>query len=86
MSRPLTDDEVRVASGLLSKERLSGFVRIAGTDRDAIALHNQTMMLAAMLMPITGMIEVVLRNAICERLDLTFAHKDWLTTEPYRAN
>jgi hypothetical protein len=84
MSRQLTDDEVRLAARLLSSERLSAFVRITGTDRDAIELHNHAMMFAATLMPIIGMIEVVLRNAVCERLNLTFAHPDWLNN-PSRA-
>jgi hypothetical protein len=73
----MTDDEVRVAAGLLSSDRLSTFVRITGTDRDAIELHNHAMMLAATLMPLVGMIEVVLRNAICKRLDLAL-DPDWL--------
>lgn len=79
MSSDMTDDEVRAAASFLSSERLAAFVQITGSDRDAIALHHQTMQLGAALMPVTGMIEVVLRNAICERLRQTFGHPDWLT-------
>ena len=82
MSSNLTDDEVREAAAFLSTERLTAFVQLAGSDRDAIALHHQTMQLGAALMPVTGMIEVVLRNAICERLRHTFGHPDWLTNPP----
>jgi hypothetical protein len=43
------------------------------------------MRVGAALMPVTGMIEVVLRNAICERLRQSFGHPDWLTnpTPPF---
>ena len=78
----LTDGEVRAAAALLSSERLSEFLRITGTDRDAIALHHQTMRVGAALMPVTGMMEIMLRNAICERLSQTFAKPDWLAHPP----
>lgn len=71
-----------MAAGLLSSERLSQFLAITGTERDAIALHHQTMRVGATLMPVTGMIEIALRNAICERLRQTFGNPDWLTRPP----
>jgi hypothetical protein len=82
LSINLTDDEVRAAAGLLSSERLSAFVAITGTERDAIALHHLTMRVGAALVPLTGMIEIVLRNAVCERLRQTFDKPDWLTHPP----
>jgi hypothetical protein len=82
MSMELTDDEIRTAAALLSSERLSAFLKITGTERDAIELHYQVMQVGAALMPVTGLIEIVLRNAICENLRQTFGHPDWLTNPP----
>ena len=82
MSISLTDEDIRAAATLLSSERLSAYLKITGTERDAIELHHQTMQVGAALMPITGLIEIVLRNAICENLRQTFGRPDWLTNPP----
>ena len=79
---PMTDDELREAVALISVERLAAFVAITGTERDALALHHQTMQLAAALMPVVGLLEVALRNAVCDRLRQTFGVPDWLTNPP----
>ena len=78
----MTDAELREAAALISVERLAGFVAITGTERDALALHQQTMQLAAALMPALGLLEVTLRNAVCDRLRQTFNVPDWLTNPP----
>lgn len=78
----LPDDDVPQIVSLLSTERLSTFTRITGSERDAIALHEQSLRIAAALMPATAMVEIVLRNAICEALRESFGKPDWLLNPP----
>lgn len=82
MSKGLSDQEILLAASLLSSERLAAFVRITGTERDAYELHQQMMAVAAALMPVTGLIEIALRNAICDRLRGMFGTPDWLNSPP----
>lgn len=67
---------------LLSSERLAPFVQIAGTERDAIELHNQAIRLNAALMPVVALIEIALRNAISEALRSRLGTPHWLTAPP----
>ena len=67
---------------LLSLERLAPFIAIAGTEGDAIKLHNQCLCLSAALMPVIALVEIALRNAICERLRLKLGVPNWLTSPP----
>ena len=78
----MTDDELRKAAALISAERLAAFVAITGTERDALDVHHQTMEVGAALMPVTGLIEVALRNDIAERLRVLFGVPDWLNNPP----
>jgi hypothetical protein len=78
----LSDNEVGEIARLISHERLAAFVSIAGTERDALELHHQMMLLQGALSPIMGVIEIALRNAICERLRLMFGVSDWLLNPP----
>lgn len=78
----LNDDEVGEVARLISHERLAAFVAIAGTERDALELHHQMMLLQGALAPIMGIIEIALRNAICERLRQMFDAPDWLLNPP----
>lgn len=82
MSKGLSDQEILLAASLLSGERLAAFIRITGTERDAYELHQQMMAVAAALMPVTGLIEIALRNAICENLRVMFGVPDWLNNPP----
>ena len=82
MSTPLSDDELRKVASLISHERLATFVAVAGTDRDAIELHSLSMTLNSSLSPVLGVIEIALRNDVCERLRATFGVPDWLTNPP----
>ena len=67
---------------LLSLERLAPFIAIAGTEGDAIRLHNQCLRLSSALMPVIALTEIALRNAICERLRLKLGVPNWLTSPP----
>lgn len=78
----VTEDEVREAAGLLSPERLATFVKIAGTDLDAIELHGQSVLVAAAIMPVLCIVEIAFRNAICERLRATLGVPDWISAPP----
>lgn len=82
MSTTLSDPEILRAASLLSGERLAALMRITGTERDAFEVHQQMMAVAASLMPITGLIEISLRNAICDRLRQMFGAPDWLNNPP----
>lgn len=69
-------------STLLSAERLAPFIRLAGTELDAIRLHNQSLRLSAALMPAIALIEIALRNASSEQLRTKLGVSDWLTSPP----
>jgi hypothetical protein len=70
--------DIADAKRLFSAERLAPFVRLAGTDSGAIALHLQTMRISAALMPIVGLLEVAIRNAIADRLSAVHGATDWI--------
>jgi len=78
----MTELELRTAAALLSSERLAAFITITGTEQDALDLYNQTMEVGAALMPVTGLIEVAIRNEIAERLRTLFGVQDWLNNPP----
>lgn len=82
MSILTLDDDIPQIVSLLSVERLSTFMRITGSERDAIVLHEQSLRIAAALMPATAMVEIVLRNAICEALRESFGRPNWLVNPP----
>ena len=77
MSTSLSDQEILRAASLLSSDRLAAFVKITGTERAAFEVHQQMMTVAAALMPVTGLIEIALRNAICDRLGQMFGVPNW---------
>ena len=78
----MSADELRRAVSLISVERFGTFTRIAGSEVDALALYQQTMVTAAALTPVIGMLEVAIRNAVCEQLRSTFGKPDWLREPP----
>jgi hypothetical protein len=82
MSTELADQEIAQVAAWLSSERLAAFLKIAGTERDAFELHQQMMVLAGALMPVVGVIEITLRNAICDRLRQHFGVPNWLNSPP----
>jgi hypothetical protein len=82
MSKGLSDQEIAQVALWLSSERLAAFVKITGNERDAFELHQQMMAVAAALMPVIGLIEITLRNAVCDRLRQLFGVPDWLNRPP----
>lgn len=83
MSRiDISDGELPKAMLLLSLERMAVFKSIAGDERHAIFLHHQMLSTAAALMPVIAMIEICLRNEVCERMSALFGNADWLQNPP----
>lgn len=83
MSRILiSNDDLSTAVSLLSAERMAGYIQIAGNMRNAIDLHDKMLQTGAALMPVTALIEIALRNAVCERLASLFDTPDWLQAPP----
>lgn len=78
----LSDEELAAVAFLLSSERLSTFERLAGSNRGAIALHQEMLRLGASLMTVTAVSEIALRNAVCDRLTEHFGIDDWLRAPP----
>lgn len=65
----------------LSLERLTTFHNMTGSHYEAIKLHQQTLRFGASLMTVMAVIEIALRNAICDRLDAHFGGA-WLLHPP----
>lgn len=82
MSIELLDDDVKAIAFYLSSERLANFHAIAGSDRDAIHLHQRVLAVGAALAPIVAIIEIAIRNAVCENLRTSFGAPDWLRNPP----
>jgi hypothetical protein len=82
MSIEFSDSQVEQIVNLLSEQRLAALVRITGNDRDAVRLHQQMMLIGAAIMPITGLFEISLRNAVCTELREMFGTSDWLNNPP----
>ncbi|MFL9905472.1 hypothetical protein [Paraburkholderia sp. RL17-337-BIB-A] len=78
----LTDEDITAVAALLSGERLGTFQAMAGSTRAAIALHQQMLQLAGTLMSITAVVEIALRNAVCDKLTDYFGVESWLRRPP----
>lgn len=82
MSRELDDTDVAVIAILLSVERLTVYTQLTGSNREAIALHQQILQVGTSLMTVIAVVEIALRNAVCERMSLHFGSPDWLRNPP----
>jgi hypothetical protein len=78
----INEREIPQAIVLISSERLAKLKMITGDERDAIILHQQMLIVAAALMPVTALLEICLRNTISERLRIVFGQPDWLQNPP----
>ncbi|CAG4890153.1 Abi family protein [Paraburkholderia saeva] len=78
----LDDKELETIALLLSGDRLHRFLALTGSTRAAIALHQQTLRLGGSLMSVTAVLEIALRNAVCDRLALYFQTENWLLKPP----
>lgn len=78
----LTDEEITAIAALLSGERLGTFQAMAGSTRAAVALHQEMLQLAGALMSVTAVVEIALRNAVCDKLTEYFGIEGWLRRPP----
>lgn len=78
----LDDEEINAVARLLSCERLGTFEALAGSTRAAIGLHQQLLRFAGTLMSVTAVVEIALRNAVCDRLAEYFQVEGWLRRPP----
>jgi hypothetical protein len=78
----LSEEALIHVTSLLSGERLGTFLRLAGSPRPAIALHQRTLRVAGRLMCVTAVVEIALRNLICDELAVHFGSDDWLRNPP----
>ncbi|CAD0327056.1 hypothetical protein CFBP498_19570 [Xanthomonas hortorum pv. vitians] len=76
------EEQLAAMAALLSAERLATFIQLSGSERDALDLHDVTVVVASALMPVACLVEIALRNAVSERLRTVFASPDWLTQPP----
>lgn len=75
---PIEDADIAELTKLLSPERLGRLYRLTGNSRAAIEFHQKTLSLGADLMAIIAVIEIALRNSICENLGQHFGQPGWL--------
>lgn len=78
----IDDRNVAALTALLSPERLRGLLQLSGNAKSAIELHQETLKLGANFMNIIAVIEIALRNAICENMEQHFGAPGWLLTPP----
>ncbi|TWD46806.1 Abi-like protein [Agrobacterium vitis] len=79
---PIEEADVDVLMLFLSRERLGNLHRLTGNWRAAIELHQMTLRLGTDLMTLIAVIEIALRNSICENLAQFFGQPDWLLNPP----
>lgn len=79
---PIEDADLAEITKLLSPERLGKLHELTGNSRAAIEFHQKTLRLGADLMAIIAVIEIALRNSICDNLGAHFAQAGWLLTPP----
>lgn len=78
----LLDHDIASISAFLSSERLATFQAITGSTKEAVLLHQQMLQFGTTLMSVTAVIEIAIRNAICERITALLGGGGWLRTPP----
>ena len=78
----IEDADLAEVTKFLSPERLSNLHRLTGNSRAAIEFHQKTLRLGADLLNIIAVIEIALRNSICENLGQHFGQAGWLLNPP----
>lgn len=79
---PIEDADLAEITKLLSPERLGNLYRLTGNSRTAIEFHQKTLRLGTDLMSVIAVIEIALRNSICENLGQHFGQAGWLLNPP----
>jgi hypothetical protein len=78
----LLDHDIASISAFLSSERLATFQSITGSIQETILLHQQMLQFGTTLMSVTAIIEIAIRNAVCERISTLLGGGGWLRTPP----
>lgn len=78
----LLEHDIASISTFLSSERLATFHAITGSTKEAILLHQQMLRFGTTLMSVTAVIEIAVRNAICDRITAMFGGGGWLRMPP----
>lgn len=78
----IDDADLAEITKLLSPERLGKLHQLTGNSRAVIEFHQKTLRLGADLMNITAVIEIAMRNSICENLRQHFGQAGWLLSPP----
>ncbi|MCO6186774.1 Abi family protein [Rhizobium sp. L1K21] len=78
----MTKADVLAIKALISEERLGTFRSITHSDEDAIELHQASMLLSSSLMSVTGMLEIAMRNAVCNQIHQDYGVVDFLRAPP----
>jgi len=79
---PMNSSDLVALTKMLSPERLDALVKLTGSSKTAIELHQETLRLGASLMNVTATIEIALRNSVCENLSHHFGVPNWLLQPP----
>lgn len=79
---PIEDADLAEITKLLSPERLGKLHELTGNSRAAIEFHQKTLRLGADLMNIIAVIEIAMRNSICDNLGQYFGKAGWLLDPP----
>jgi hypothetical protein len=74
--------DVAALTVMLSPERLAAFTNLTRSTQTAIELHQETLQLGSALMNVTAVIEIALRNSVCENLKQHFGVPNWLVQPP----
>lgn len=78
----MQDEDIAAITLLLSPERLSNLRSLTGNTKEAIQLHQETLIVGAELMSVIATIEIGLRNSVSEILSQHFGGPNWLLSPP----
>lgn len=82
MSNDLTDDDVMEIARYISVDRLKRILDRGEDFRAALEFHQHVLQIASALAPVIALIEIALRNVVCEKLTVAFKANDWLRKPP----
>lgn len=80
MSSFLVENDLEKIKSFIGEERLEKFLTLTNSknDEDAIRLHQASMQLNSSIINIIAMIEISIRNVICEKLNTLFKYRSWM--------
>jgi hypothetical protein len=82
MLEDLDEHDIAEIALFISSERLAAFRAIAGNERDAILIHQQVLAVGTGMAAVIAVVEIALRNTVCEHLRSAFGVPGWLKDPP----